>query len=111
MGAVRIRKGDEVEVIAGKDRGKRGTVQEVHSEDRRVVVAGVNIAKRHRKPNPQRNIKGGIVEQPAPMDVAKVMIVCPHCGKPTRIAHRTEDGDKERYCRRCGEAIAVQKEK
>jgi len=109
--AVRIRKGDEVEVIAGKDRGKRGTVQEVMPTDRRVVVAGVNIAKRHRKPNPQRNIKGGIVEQPAPMDLAKVMLVCPHCGRPTRAAHKIEDGEKERVCRHCGEVIATQKEK
>ncbi|MGH2378466.1 MAG: 50S ribosomal protein L24 [Candidatus Limnocylindria bacterium] len=109
--AVRIRKGDEVEVIAGKDRGKRGTVQEVVPGARRVVVAGVNIAKRHKKANPQRNIKGGIVDQPAAMDLAKVMLVCPHCGKPTRAAHQTEDGDKSRVCRRCGEAIVTQKEK
>lgn len=109
--AVRIRKGDEVQVIAGKDRGKRGTVQEVMTTDRRVVVAGVNIAKRHRKANPQRNIKGGIVEQPAAMDLAKVMLVCPHCGKTTRAAHKTEDGDKSRVCRNCGEAIVAPKEK
>ena len=106
--AVRIRKGDEVEVIAGKDRGKRGTVQEVHPDERRVVVAGVNIAKRHRKPNPQRNIKGGIVEQPAAMDLAKVMLVCPHCGKPTRVAHRIDADTKERVCKRCGETIVVE---
>jgi large subunit ribosomal protein L24 len=109
--AIRIRKGDEVEVIAGKDRGKRGTVQEVRPSGPSVIVAGVNIAKRHRKPNPQRNIKGGIVEQPALMDASKVMLVCPHCGKPTRVAHRAEDGDKARYCRRCGEAIVTPKEK
>jgi len=108
---VRIRKGDEVEVIAGKDRGKRGTVQEVDPTARSLVVAGVNIAKRHRKPNPQRNIKGGIVDQPAPMAVSKVMLVCPHCSRTTRVAHRAEDGDKQRYCRHCGEAIATQKEK
>jgi large subunit ribosomal protein L24 len=107
---VRIRKGDEVEVIAGKDRGKRGTVQEVHPEDRRIVVAGVNIAKRHRKPNPQRNVKGGIVEQPAAMDVSKVMLVCPHCGKPTRIGHRLEDDEKTRVCKSCGEVIVTEKE-
>jgi len=107
---IRIRKGDEVEVLAGKDRGKRGTVQEVHPTERRVTVAGVNIVKRHTKPNPQRNVKGGIIEQPASLDVSKVMLVCPHCGKPTRIGHRIQDGDKERFCRSCGEAIVVQKE-
>ena len=108
---IRIRKGDEVEVIAGKDRGKRGTVQEVMTTDHRVVVAGVNIAKRHRKANPQRNIKGGIVEQPAPLALSKVMLVCPHCGKPTRIGHRMEGDEKDRVCKRCGETIVVTKEK
>lgn len=109
--AVRIRKGDEVEVITGKDVGKRGTVQEVHPRECRVVVAGVNIAKRHRKPNPAKRIQGGIVEQPAALDLAKVMLVCPNCGKATRVAHREEDGDKHRYCKQCGEAIATPKEK
>ena len=107
---IRIRKGDEVEVIVGKDRGKRGTVQEVHPTDRRITVAGVNIVKRHTKPNPQRNVKGGIVEQPAALDVSKVMLVCPHCGKPTRVGHRVEDGDKARVCKQCGEDIVVRKE-
>jgi large subunit ribosomal protein L24 len=104
---MRIRKGDEVEVIAGKDRGKRGTVQEVRPTVRKVVVAGVNIAKRHTKPNPQRNVKGGIVEQPAPLDVSKVMLVCPHCGKATRVGSKVEDGEKARVCKRCGEEIVV----
>jgi large subunit ribosomal protein L24 len=110
MSVLRIRKGDEVEVIGGKDRGKRGTVQEVRPQQRRVVVAGVNIVKRHRKPNPARNVKGGIVEEPSPLDVAKVMLVCPHCGKPTRIGHHFEGGEKERVCKNCGEEISVVKE-
>jgi len=105
---IRIRKGDEVEVIAGKDRGKRGTVQEVHPDEHRVVVAGLNIVKRHQKPNPQRHLKGGIIEEPAPLDVSKVMLVCPRCGEPTRVGHRVEDGEKQRVCRNCGEEIVVQ---
>lgn len=104
---MRIRKGDEVEVIAGKDRGKRGTVQEVDPAEGTVVIAGANIAKRHTKPNPQRNVKGGIIEQPSPLDVSKVMLVCPHCGKATRVGHRVEDGEKARVCKRCGEEIVV----
>ena len=111
MPGLRIRSGDEVEVIAGKDRGKRGNVQEVMPSEQKVVVAGVNIAKRHTKPNPQRNVKGGIVEQPMAMDVSKVMLVCPHCGRPTRVAHRSDDGDKERVCKRCGETIVTEREK
>ncbi len=104
---MRIRKGDEIEVIAGKDRGRRGTVQEGDPADRKLTVAGLNIVKRHTKPNPQRNVKGGIIEQPAPLDVSKVMLVCPHCGKPTRVGHKIEEGEKSRVCKRCGEEIAV----
>ena len=71
--AIRLRKGDEVVVIAGKDRGKRGRIQEVRRSDRTVVVAGVNIAKRHTKPNPAKNQKGGIVEQPRPLGLGRVV--------------------------------------
>ena len=106
---LRLRKGDEVVVITGKDRGKRGRVQEVRPGDLTVIVAGVNIAKRHTKPNPSKNQKGGIIEQPMPLGLGKVMVVCPHCGKPTRVAHRVdEDGTKERVCKQCGEAIVVE---
>jgi large subunit ribosomal protein L24 len=103
-----LRKGDEVVVITGKDRGKRGRIQEVRRGDRTVIVAGVNIAKRHTKPNPSKNQKGGIIEQPMPLPLGKVMVVCPHCGKPTRVGRRSEDDAKERVCKRCGEAIVVQ---
>jgi large subunit ribosomal protein L24 len=103
-----LRKGDEVVVITGKDRGKRGRIQEVRRSDRTVIVAGVNIAKRHTKPNPSKNQKGGIIEQPMPLALGKVMVVCPHCGKPTRVGRRSDDGTKERICKRCGEAIVVQ---
>jgi len=105
---MRIRKGDEVVVIAGKDRGKRGTVQEVHPGDGAVVVAGVNIVKRHTKPNPARQIKGGIVEQPARLAAGKVMLVCPHCEKATRVGHRALEGSHERFCKRCGEPIVTE---
>ena len=104
---IRIRKGDEVVVLAGKDRGKRGKVQEVHLGDGAVVVGGVNIVKRHTKANPNANVKGGIIEQPAPLHLGKVMLVCPHCGKPTRVGHRVVEDAKERFCKRCDEAIVV----
>ena len=83
---LKVRKGDEVMVIAGKDRGKRGRVQEVNPIDNTVVVAGVNMSKRHTKPNPSKNSKGGIIDTPKPMGIGKVMVICNHCGKPTRIA-------------------------
>jgi large subunit ribosomal protein L24 len=111
MAATRIRKGDEVVVLAGKDRGKRGTVQEVRPGERRIVVAGVNVVKRHTKPNPSRQVKGGIVEQPAPLDIAKVMLICPHCGHPTRIGRRVSEGGTERICKRCEEAVVVEEKK
>jgi len=106
--SLKIRKGDEVMVIGGKDRGKRGRVQEVNPADLTVVVAGVNVAKRHTKPNPSKNNKGGIIDQPIPMSIGKVMVVCPHCGKPTRVAHHTDEDTKERLCKRCGEPIVVE---
>ncbi len=105
---LRLRKGDEVVVIAGKDRGKRGKVQEVRPADGTAVVAGVNVAKRHTKPNPAKNEKGGIVDKPMPIALGKVMLVCPHCGEATRVAHRTEEETKERICKRCGEPIVVE---
>src|SRR5256885_16867858 len=96
---LKIRKGDEVMVIAGKDRGKRGRVQEVDRTAGRIVVAGVNIAKRHTKPNPSKNNKGGIIEQPMPLALGKVMVICPHCGKPTRVGRRVDEESKERVCK------------
>ena len=105
---IRIRKGDEVVVLAGKDRGKRGKVQEVRLGDRvAVLVGGINIVKRHTKANPGANVKGGVIEQPAPLALGKVMLVCPHCAKPTRVGHRIAEGAKERFCKRCGEAIVA----
>ena len=106
MERIRIRKGDLIVVLAGKDRGKRGTVQEVRTKDRSVVVAGVNLAKRHTKADPNRQIKGGIIEQPVPLGLGKVMLVCPHCNKPTRVGHRMDDDTKERVCKHCGTALA-----
>ena len=79
-----IRKNDNVIVTTGKDRGKRGRVLKVLPEKNRVIVEGVNIIKRHTKPNPQKNIKGGVVEREAPLHASNVQLVCPECGKPTR---------------------------
>ncbi len=105
---LRIRKGDEVVVIAGRDRGKRGKVQEVDRLSSTVIVAGVNIGKRHTKPNPSKNQKGGIIDQPMALSLGKVMVICPHCGEATRVSHRIEEDTKERICKRCGESIVVE---
>jgi large subunit ribosomal protein L24 len=97
-----IKKNDNVLVIAGRDRGKRGRVLRVVPDKSAVIVEGVNMIKRHTKPNPQRNVKGGIVEREISMHVAKVQVLCASCGAATRIGHQLlEDGRKVRVCRKC----------
>ena len=97
-----IRRNDTVIVTAGRDRGKKGRVLKVLPEKNRLLVEGVNIIKRHTRPNPQRNIKGGIVEREAALDASNVQLVCPECGKMTRIGRRAlNDGRKVRICRKC----------
>ena len=100
--ATPIRKNDNVVVTTGKDRGKRGRVVRVVAEKNRLIVEGVNIIKRHTKANPQRQVKGGLVEREAPLHASNVQIVCPECGKPTRIGRKIlGDGRKVRVCRKC----------
>jgi large subunit ribosomal protein L24 len=97
-----IRKNDNVLVITGRDRGKRGRVLRVLPQKGRVVVEGVNFIKKHTKANPQKNIKGGIVEREAALNASNVQIVCPECGAPTRIgSRRLDDGRRVRFCRKC----------
>jgi large subunit ribosomal protein L24 len=100
--ATPIRKNDNVLVITGKDRGKRGRVLRVDPEKNRLIVEGVNTIKRHTRPNPQRNIKGGVVEREASVNASNVQLVCPECGKQTRIGRKIlGDGRKVRICRKC----------
>jgi large subunit ribosomal protein L24 len=101
-----IRKNDQVEVIAGRDRGKRGRVLSVNAEKNRLLVEGVNMIKRHTKPNPQRNVKGGIVEREGSIHASNVMLLCPETGGPTRVGRKVlEDGRKVRISRRSGAVI------
>ena len=100
--ATPIRKNDNVIVTTGKDRGKRGRVVRVVADKNRLLVEGVNIIKRHTKANPQKNVKGGLVEREAPLHASNVQLLCPECGKPTRIGRRIlGDGRKVRVCRKC----------
>ncbi|AAD36555.1 50S ribosomal protein L24 [Thermotoga maritima MSB8] len=102
---MRIKKGDLVEVISGKDKGKRGKVLRVIPKENKVIVENVNMVKRHQRPVPQLR-EGGIIEREAPIYASKVMVVCPACDKRTRVGYRfTEDGKKVRYCKKCGEII------
>ena len=101
-----VRRNDSVLVVAGKDRGKRGRVLKVLPERNRLVVEGVNFIKRHTKPNPGRSVKGGIVEREASLHASNVQVVCPECGKPTRIGRKIlGDGRKVRICRKCGGVV------
>jgi large subunit ribosomal protein L24 len=117
---MRIKKGDLIQVLAGKDRGKQGRVLEAHPRNRSVVVENLNTAKRHTKPRPIRDtsrmgganiIPGGIVERPMPLDVSNVMIVCPTCRQPTRVGVKVKELKGEtvrvRVCKRegCGQEI------
>lgn len=105
-----IRKNDQVYVLRGRDRGRTGRVLIVMPEVNRVVVEGVQMIKRHTRPNPQKNIKGGIVEKEAPIDASNVAIVCKHCSKNTRVGTKVLDATVkprriERVCRKCGNSL------
>lgn len=101
----KIRKGDQVYVLTGRDRGKRGTVLRVYP-DNRVVVEGINLVKRHTKPNPQAGIGGGIVEKEAPLDGSNVALYNPVTQKPDRVGFRAlADGRKVRFFKSNGEVV------
>ena len=103
---IRIHKNDVVQVIAGKDAGKRGKVLKVLRDKGRVIVQGVNFIKRHTRPNPQRNIKGGVAEREAAIHVSNVMVVAGEDDRRTRIGSKTlADGKKVRVSRRTGEVL------
>ena len=115
---MKVRKGDRVQILRGKDAGKEGRVLEALPKEGRVIVENINVVKRHRRPRPIQNttglggaqiIPGGIIELPAPLPVANVMVVCPSCGKPSRVATIQKTvKDKQvriRVCKKCGEEI------
>ncbi len=104
----KIRKGDDVVVTTGKDRGKRGTVLRVIPERDRIVVENINVVKRHTKPNPQRGIAGGIVEKEMPIHISNVMLFNPQTKKGDRVGFRTlEDGRKVRVFKSTNEVVDV----
>jgi large subunit ribosomal protein L24 len=103
--AAKVRRNDTVQVMAGKDRGRRGEVRQVLVDARRVVVTGANLVKKHRRARTQLE-PSQIVTVEAPLAVSNVMVVCKACDRPTRIGFRLlEDGKKVRYCKKCDEAI------
>jgi large subunit ribosomal protein L24 len=92
---MKIKKGDNVEVMSGKDAGKQGRVLRVDRDRNRVVIEGVNMIKRHTRPNPQKRVQGGIVEREAPIHVSNVMVVSPDSGRPTRVGIKVLDNGRK----------------
>ncbi len=104
MAAAKIKKGDSVVVRSGKDKGRTGTVLQVLPKDDKVLVSGINVAVRHRKPS-QENPQGGIDRREAPMHISKVSLADPKDGKATRVRFETKDGRKVRVAVKSGETI------
>jgi large subunit ribosomal protein L24 len=101
-----IRKGDTVRVMSGRDVGKSGRVLSVNPRKNTVIVEHTHLIKRHTRPNPAKNIKGGIVEREAPINVSNVLIVCSSCNKHSRLGYNIlPDGTKVRVCKRCGTTL------
>ena len=96
-----IKRDDKVIVLSGKDKGTEGKVLSVDPKAGKVIVEGVSVASKHSKPRKQGE-KGGIIKIETPIYACKVMVVCPKCGKATRVAHKIEDGKKSRICKKCG---------
>ena len=111
-GRLRLKRGDEVVVLAGKDKGKRGKIIETRPDEGRIIIDGVNVVAKHQKPRqvsratPTTQV--GIIHTPAPVSAGKVMLICPKCSKATRIgAGATNTGERTRRCHKCGELIDV----
>src|SRR3989442_14869133 len=98
-----VKRNDTVLVLGGKSKGRPGRVLRVFPAEGRAIVEGVNFVRKHTKANPQKNIKGGILEREAPVDLSNLLPVCGECGKAARVGHKLlDDGKKVRICRRCG---------
>lgn len=100
---MKIRKGDMVIILSGKDSGKKGKVLEVRADEGRIIVEKVNVVKKHQRPT--RNFPGGIIEKALPIPVSKAMLVCPRCGEPSRVAMKEMGEKKVRGCKSCGEVM------
>ncbi len=102
---MKLKTGDRVMVISGKDAGVESVIERVYPDNDRILVEGVNTAKKHQKPLSQQN-QGGIIDRDMPIHVSNVMLVCPKCDKPTRVGHRIDDsGKKHRVCKKCGKDL------
>ena len=106
MALQKIKRDDTVQVLAGKDRGKTGKVRRVLPDKGKAIVADINVVKRHQKPGRAGARQAGIIDLEAPIHLSNLAVVCPKCGKATRVGRRIlEDGTRARYCKRCGELM------
>ncbi|HLI64507.1 MAG TPA: 50S ribosomal protein L24 [Terriglobales bacterium] len=103
--AVDIRRNDQVRVIAGRDKGKQGRVLRVMPAEGKVLVEHVMMVKKNVRPNPQRNIKGGIAEQESPISISNVLLMCNSCNRPVRVGHEAHGDRRVRVCKRCGNTL------
>ena len=101
---MKVKKGDKVKVLLGKDRGKEGTIEYVLGKDNRVFVSGANLYKRHVRK--MQNMEGGIIDIPKSMDISNVGLICPSCKKLTRVGFKKVGSEKLRICKKCGKEIA-----
>jgi len=102
---MKIHKGDTVLITSGKDRGRKGKVLETFPKERKIFVEGINLMKKHQRPR-KAGEKGQIIQLPKPIDVSNAKLICPKCGKPTRVGYKlTEDKKKYRICKKCGQEI------
>jgi large subunit ribosomal protein L24 len=101
---MKIKKGDQIIVTAGKDKGRKGKVDAVSAKEHTVTVPGINMFKRHQKKKDEKRA-GGIIEFARPLSMGKVAVLCPKCGKPTRIGYIVTKGEKERICKKCEQRI------
>ncbi len=103
---MKIRKGDNIMVLTGKDRGKAGIVERVFPPANKIVVKGINLAKKHVKPS-RKNPQGGIIDINLKLDASNAALICPNCGKTTRIGYKTAEGGKTRICKKCGQSVEI----
>ena len=106
MAKVKIKKGDDVLIIAGRDRGAKGRVLRVLPAENRAIVEGVNKVKRHTRPNPQKKVQGGVLDREAPIHISNLMLICPESDKPTRVGRkRLQDGKGARVSKKSGAVL------
>lgn len=101
---LKLKKGDEVILLKGKDKGKKGKIEKIYKNSRTVLLPGLNIYKRHMKKRDEKN-PGGIIDFPRPVSISNVALICKKCQKPTRVGFAVKDGKKQRICRKCSKII------